>query len=304
MATSKPTTKYPKVSIVLPTYNRAHLITRAIDSVLNQNYTNFELLIIDNFSTDNTFELIKNYREKKIKYFRFKNNNIIAKSRNYGIAKSKGEYIAFLDSDDWWHKNKLEISMRYLKKGYDLTYHNLQIFNKLKKEIIKRNCISWQLKSPFFKNMIDNGNPISNSSVVVKKSLINKINGFSEDFKLIGSEDFDAWLRCSNYSNKFKFINKVLGYYFIGNDATTSIRTDISSILYLQAKYLKHLKITNKKFPSWLKYKLLVAFFRKKRFKISLLLSSQILLKPYRFNIFIKSLFIYFVSLASYKFKL
>ena len=98
-----------KVSIILPTYNRASsYLKEAIDSVINQSYMNWELIVIDNNSTDNTIDLVKSYKSNKIFIYQINNNGVIAKSRNLGIEKSSGDYVAFLDSDDFWYKNKLQ----------------------------------------------------------------------------------------------------------------------------------------------------------------------------------------------------
>ena len=85
-------------SIILPTFNRANLIKRAIQSVLDQKFKNWELIIVDNYSNDSTEEIVKNFSKNNIIFTKFKNQGIIAKSRNYGIKLSKGEYLAFLDS--------------------------------------------------------------------------------------------------------------------------------------------------------------------------------------------------------------
>ena len=90
----------PLVSIVIPTYNHGNYIGKAIKSLINQTYQNWEAIIIDNQSSDQTYEEIKNYSDSRIKYFEINNNGVIAKSRNYGISISKGDWIAFLDSDD------------------------------------------------------------------------------------------------------------------------------------------------------------------------------------------------------------
>ena len=91
-----------KVSVIIPTYNRAYLISRAINSVLNQTYQDFEIIIVDDGSTDNTEEVIKEFQEKdeRIKYIRHKNNKGEAAARNTGIKAAKNEYISFQDSDD------------------------------------------------------------------------------------------------------------------------------------------------------------------------------------------------------------
>ena len=82
-----------------------HELKRAVNSVLDQSFKNWELIVIDNFSKDNTKKMIQNFKNSKIKFFQIKNKGIIARSRNFGIKKSKGEYLAFLDSDDFWIKN-------------------------------------------------------------------------------------------------------------------------------------------------------------------------------------------------------
>ena len=124
-----------KISIILPTFNNAKLISRAITSVINQSYKNWELIIIDNFSIDNTQNVVESFNDKKIKYFKLKNNGIIAISRNYGIKKSSGEFIAFLDSDDYWLNNKLSISVETLTNKFDLVYHDF-FFHKIHQPII------------------------------------------------------------------------------------------------------------------------------------------------------------------------
>ncbi len=92
-----------KISIILPTYNRAgSYLKRAIDSVIKQSHENWELIIVDNNSIDNTKDLIKSYKSSKIKTYTINNDGNIAKSRNLGIDNSTGDYLAFLDSDDYW----------------------------------------------------------------------------------------------------------------------------------------------------------------------------------------------------------
>ena len=90
----------------MPSFNHGFFIEKAIDSVLTQTVPDFELIIIDNFSTDNTEDVFRKYKDKRIKIFKFKNNGVIAASRNYGIRKARGKLIAFIDSDDiWYEKN-------------------------------------------------------------------------------------------------------------------------------------------------------------------------------------------------------
>ncbi|MGE1008028.1 glycosyltransferase family 2 protein [Bacillus cereus] len=107
------------ISVVIPTYNRGSLIQNTINSVLNQTYKNFELLIIDDASTDSTEEIVKGYDDSRIKFVKLDENSQGTKPRNVGIQESKGEYIALLDSDDEWSPTKLERQLKFLQQFND-----------------------------------------------------------------------------------------------------------------------------------------------------------------------------------------
>lgn len=206
----------PLVSIVIPTYNRARDLVRALKSVLAQTYTHWEALVVDNHSSDNTDGVIKNLNDSRIKLYKIHNEGVIAASRNLGIKHGEGEYVAFLDSDDWWMPQKLEESLKYLEQGADVVYHSLFVVAKSNQRVFLKKTRSWDLKSPIFDDLIANGNALNNSSVLVRKELLNAINGLAEDRSLIASEDYDAWLRAAKFTEKFKRIPKTLGYYWAG----------------------------------------------------------------------------------------
>ena len=105
------------VSIVMPSYNTAKFISSAIESVLMQTYQNWELLIVDDCSTDNTDEVVSNYDDKRIIYLKNEKNSGAAVSRNKALNKARGEWIAFLDSDDLWYETKLEEQIEFMKKN-------------------------------------------------------------------------------------------------------------------------------------------------------------------------------------------
>ncbi len=110
------------VSVIIPTYNRAHLIKRSAMSVLNQTYSNLELIIVDDGSTDNTEEVVKSIDDSRITYIKQPNQGACA-ARNNGIVHAQGEFIAFQDSDDVWHEDKLEKQLKCLKEtGADLVF--------------------------------------------------------------------------------------------------------------------------------------------------------------------------------------
>ena len=108
--------KKPLISIIMNCYNGEEFLKHAIKSVLSQTYKNWELIFWDNQSTDNSFKILKKYKDKRIKYFYAKKYTTLYEARNLAIKKSKGEFIAFLDVDDLWLKNKLEFQIAHFKE--------------------------------------------------------------------------------------------------------------------------------------------------------------------------------------------
>ncbi len=201
------------ISIIIPTFNQANYIKRCLESISNQTIKNYEIIIIDKYSKDNTKKIIEDFKSLPIKLFQIENQGIIANSRNYGIKKAKGDVIAFLDSDDYWKPNKLEESYKKIIEGYDLVFHNLELSGSKKKLFKKKILKGRKLNNPFFKDLIINGNPISNSSVIVKKKILFSVNLINEEKKMNAAEDYNLWIKISQQTEKFYFINKTLGYY-------------------------------------------------------------------------------------------
>ena len=128
----------PFISIIIPTYNHANFLAKALESVINQTYRNWEAIVIDNHSTDGTSEIINKYKDTRIHYLKISNDGIIAKSRNLGINVAKGKWIAFLDSDDYWTEDKLEICIKNIDDEVDFVYHKLEIIYHKSKSYFKR----------------------------------------------------------------------------------------------------------------------------------------------------------------------
>ena len=185
----------PVISVVIPTYNRASDLERALKSIQVQTFTSWEVLIIDNHSVDSTDQLVSDFNDPRIKLFKIHNNGVIAASRNMGIREASGEYIAFLDSDDWWKPEKLKLSLDALNAGADIVYHDLFLVTKSDQRLFLKKAATRGLTRPVFDNLLTGGNCINNSSVVVKKDLLTSIGGVSEDCDLIATEDYDCWLR-------------------------------------------------------------------------------------------------------------
>ena len=113
------------VSIIMPSWNTSRWIKESIDSIINQTYTNWELIIVDDCSTDNTEEIVKSINDSRIKFYKNEKNSGAALTRNKALSLAQGEWIAFLDSDDLWKKTKLESQISFMKKNnYTFSYHN------------------------------------------------------------------------------------------------------------------------------------------------------------------------------------
>ena len=126
----------PFFTVIVPNYNNSKYIHRCIKSVIDQTFHNWELIIIDNNSNDNSLEVINSFKDKRVKTITIQNNGIIAKSRNLGINSSKGIWLCFLDSDDWWEETKLNtIYKKIIKTEVDVIVHNEFLsFEKNKKK--------------------------------------------------------------------------------------------------------------------------------------------------------------------------
>ena len=250
--------KLPKVTIIIPNYNRGYCLGRTIQSVIDQTLGDWELIVVDNKSTDNSLEVINSFKDDRIRSIQTNNYGIIARSRNLGIQNAKGIYTAFLDSDDWWTPSKLELSIDCLKSGADLVHHDLyEIFklpvNEKKSGLIKLRALT----NPVFEDLLSNGNAIINSSVVVRTDLMREINGFSEEPQLVGSEDFDGWIRLSQITNKFCKLQPVLGFYWSGDQNFTSHQSIYSNLHFLSQRYKAAIiKLHGVKYPYWLLYSL------------------------------------------------
>ena len=201
-------------SIVIPTYNSQNYIDRALRSLIKQTYKNFEVIIVDNSSLDKTLNIANQFKNLlKLKILNVNNNGIIAISRNKGISYSNGNIISFLDSDDYWHHDKLRIINELFKNNdIDFSCHNeVKIYDN--KKIFKKFKFKFYLKN-LYNNLLIHGNCISTSAVSIKTDFIKKRNlYFSEKETYKSAEDYEYWLTLAKSGAKFKFIDDFLGFY-------------------------------------------------------------------------------------------
>lgn len=242
------------VSIIIPTYNRATDLKRALKSVVEQTYVDWEAMLVDNHSNDNTDDVVKSFHDPRIKLFKIHNQGLIAASRNLAIQNAAGEYVAFLDSDDWWMPKKLEESVRVLQQGFDVIYHDLYTVTQADQRRFWKKTSSRDVKSPVFDDLVVYGNALSNSSVVVRKSLLMRGGSLPEDKAMNPCCDYAAWLHLAKYTEKFKRIPKTLGYLWIGGDNVTTPERTISSLDRFESLYADDIKDLSQNKVCWFNY--------------------------------------------------
>ncbi|MEX0684771.1 MAG: glycosyltransferase family A protein [Balneolales bacterium] len=202
------------ISVIIPTYNRSLLLKEAIDSVLNQTYQSLEVLIIDDYSDDNTEKVVKSYKDARVKYFLNKRSKGAQGARNTGLSIAKGEWVALLDSDDIWLPTKLEKQVKYLKNAVkavglatgkaDYDFESNKI---LKSEIPHKT--KYTTEDLIYKNYLGGF-----STFIFKKEKALEIGGFDERFSALQDRDFYVSLSIKGELHNLK---EVLAYIRIKN---------------------------------------------------------------------------------------
>ncbi|OHB60615.1 MAG: hypothetical protein A2167_08970 [Planctomycetes bacterium RBG_13_46_10] len=186
----------PPISVIIPTYNRSQLIGRSIKSVLNQTYRNFELIIVDDGSTDNTEEVVASFKDERVRYVRREENGGEAAARNTGIKAARYDYIAYQDSDDEWLPEKLALQVELLEKAppqVGVIYTGFWKVDKQKKTYIPFAWVN-QKDGDIHKELLK-GNFVGSPVVLVKKECFDRAGLFDERFR--NAVDWEMWLRIS-----------------------------------------------------------------------------------------------------------
>lgn len=200
------------VSIIIPYYKSEKYIDKTINSVLNQTYKKWEIIIIDDENSEKSRKILSSYKSKKINILKNSKNLGVANSRNKGIKKSKGTYVAFLDSDDYWHKDKLKSQIKFMKKNnHKFSYTSYSAF---KDDNIIYNVYVKKILN--YKSLLKS-NPICCSSVVCNKKILQK-NKFPP---LKTKEDYALWLRLSKKMNLIP-LKKILVFYRLREQSLSS----------------------------------------------------------------------------------
>lgn len=209
------------ISVVIPTYNRADDLIRAVDSVARQTVPVQEIIISDDGSTDHTRQVIDTYSsEIELIYLWQSNSGRPAVARNRAIERATGAYIAFLDSDDWWFPIKVERMLTHGLLDVDVAYHELEKVPATSRLRHGRRARSRQVRTPVKNDLLHRGNVIPNSSAIVRTAILRQVQGLDESWDRRSWEDFDLWLRVSEVTDRFRFVDQVLGGYSTGEGLT------------------------------------------------------------------------------------
>jgi teichuronic acid biosynthesis glycosyltransferase TuaG len=227
----------PLVSVIVTTYNRKDLLSETLNSILNQTFQDFEIIVIDNFSNYDFFSHIESFKNYKINAFQNHNNGVIAANRNFGLKHVKGNYVAFCDDDDIWFPSKLEKQVLLLRNDGNE--------NNQEKKLIYSEVL---LFGENIKEKISNRKPVRNINELIKKNQIplsttlmsysDQIR-FDEDPTLVACEDFDLWLKLIKHEYLFVYIEEPLVRYRLSSNSAYNSN---AHLVHIRAVYvlIKH----------------------------------------------------------------
>ena len=213
----------PSLSIVIPTYNHAHFLRTALDSIRAQTFGDWEAIVVNNFSEDGTSAVVESYDDPRIRLVNFSNHGIIAAARNHGLLLTQAPLVAFLDSDDFWYPEKLQRCMDKLAQGYDLVCHAEVWLGPGE----RRRMVHYgpEVRATY-ESLLLEGNCISTSAVVVRREWLERAGGFSVQPEFVTAEDYDLWLKLAREGARIGFVDEALGEYLIheGNQSRAALR--------------------------------------------------------------------------------
>jgi glycosyltransferase involved in cell wall biosynthesis len=212
--------KVPTVSVIIPTYNRAHLLGRAIRSVLAQTYHDYELIVVDDGSTDNTQEIVRDFSDDRIKYIRHDKNKGGAAARNSGIKAAAGQYIAFQDDDDVWQLGKLQKQIEAFEGAppeVGVVYADLQRLDERGKEQ-PRPTPATRHGGDIHRELLRH-NFIGTPTALVRRECFDRVGMFAEQLPRL--QDWELWIRISKHYH-FTHLDEILVHSYRVPDSISS----------------------------------------------------------------------------------
>lgn len=293
------------VTVVLTTYKRPwNIVERAINSVLKQTYTNLELIIVDDspdeFKDRNLIEQnIKNINDNRIQYIQHKYNQGACAARNTGVKNSTGFYIGFLDDDDEWLPEKIELQLKkFDKKDIGLVYCHSNTVVLKNNIVVDQQIRAYRHSGLVYKKLLKRNFIGSTSFPLLKRKVFDKVGYFKEDLK--SAQDYDLWLRISK-EYEINFVDKPLVNYYAhdGIRITTNVDNKIQGLEYINQLNIDVLK-KDKKLYSLRKAKLILYYYERDGYWKALKKTWEAF-RIYPFNIILIKNFIKF-SISQVKF--
>ena len=215
----------PLISVVIPAYNAEKYIEEALCSVLGQTYDNFEIVVVEDQSTDQTSSVIKKLAAKdaRIRFFQNPRNLGIAKTRNFGIQAARGDFVAFLDADDYWEKNKIEKQLAIFERNdkVALVYSDGEIFGAPGNKVGHKFSEFEKFQRGKVFGFLAWRDFIPTSSVIVKKKILEQVGGFCEDEKMRVGEDYYLWLKIVRF-REIDYCPECLIFYRVTQDSRSA----------------------------------------------------------------------------------
>lgn len=277
-----------RISIIIPSYNRGYIIKKSIDSILNQSYQNFEVIVVDDCSTDNTEAIVKSISDKRVRYIRLEKNSGANKARNVGIENSKYNLIAFQDSDDEWHKNKLEKQLKYLKENnFDIVSCKYNQYENNKFIQIIPNFDLYNKKDML--NKILYGNFISTQTILGKKVCFLR-EKFDESMPRF--QDWELAIRLlRNYNVGFQNI-PLVDVFLQENSISKDEKKGLKAVEKIYEKHYDIIK-KNKKIDSYInRYIYVLTIINENP-------NKKFVKKAFKLNFTVKNLIFYIISLLN-----
>lgn len=238
----------PLITIVMPVWNAQKTVIQAVESILNQTYTNFEFLIFDDCSTDNTGHLLKNINDSRIKIFRNKANKRVAWCMNHAIKIAKGKYLARMDADDISLPERLDKQVTFLE-----THQKVGVCGSFMTLLGDMEGKLWTVPTDSKQIKADSlfYNPIFQPTTMFRLSLFKKYQLFYEskfDVNEQKCEDYSLWVRCLNYFD-FANLDEVLVKYFVTRAKIKHDLTHVTMPTQIRRQLLQHLFVNQEEFP-------------------------------------------------------
>ena len=226
-----------KVSVIMPAYNAELYVKKAIESILNQSYSDFELLICDDCSTDDTFSIIQSYRKLDSRIVIFKNDKNCGylKTSNLLFTKATGDYFIFQDADDWSHSDRINLLLSNLhENNSDMVLSDFQVTNESGAFIYDKK-FSRELIQDIKSNLFETG--VTINSLFFKKKVYDVIGGYDQCFDRIGSEDIHWFGLCLNQGFRVSSVHKAI---FFHRSNPYSFTKNVKNIKQLYSKHLAY----------------------------------------------------------------